>query len=441
MLGETIKLTAKMKKIKNLFCAAMCGLLTLSSCTQEVINDPEPEPNSMLKVMTRSGEETVVAYPVRLYVFGDDGKCKTMQILEDASNQLSVKLPEGTYSVYGLGGADATRYVLPSQEEASATSVISLQSGQQLGDLMAGQSTVSLSANGTNNLTIGLNRKVMLIKSLVIKDIPAGTGAVSVKIAPLRESICLDGSYQGEKGGATISLAKQDDGTTWKMTSENNYLLPSVNKPTITITIDNTSFSYNCATEMTANHKINIEGTYKPATVTTPTEVTLTGTITGATWEEEKAIDFNFGEGTNEQETPAASVPKVGELYQGCYVLAVDGNKVTLLSPSQEKNIIEKEDKDKQEVLTKNINTKLATWEQSISTSWRLMDNNEAKLIQSSYSDINKVLNSDMQLNTSYSYFCINGSDVCVFMLNGDSINKGGSYSTFLRPVTTITIQ
>ena len=430
-----------MKKIKNLYCAAMCGLLTLGSCAQEVINDPEPEPNSMLKVMTRSGEEAVVAYPVRLYVFGDDGKCKNMQILEDASNQLSVKLPEGTYSVYGLGGADATRYVLPSQEEASATSVISLQSGQQLGDLMAVQSTVSLSANGTNNLTIGLNRKVMLIKSLVIKDIPAGTGAVSVKIAPLRESICLDGSYQGEKGGATISLAKQDDGTTWKMTSENNYLLPSVNKPTITITIDNTSFSYNCATEMTANHKINIEGTYKPATVTTPTEVTLTGTITGATWEEEKAIDFSFGEGTNQQETPAASVPKVGDLYQGCYVLAVDENKVTLLSPSQEKNIIEEKDKDNQKVLVAKINARLANWEQSISTSWRLMDSNEAKQIQSSGSEINKVLKEDMQLSYSSPYFCIKGSDVCVFTLNGNNIVEGGNYSTYLRPVTTITIQ
>lgn len=427
-----------MKKIKNLFCAAMCGLLTLSSCTQEVINDPEPEPNSMLKVMTRSGEETVVAYPVRLYVFGDDGKCKTMQILEDASNQLSVKLPEGTYSVYGLGGADATRYVLPSQEEASATSVISLQSGQQLGDLMAGQSTVSLSANGTNNLTIGLNRKVMLIKSLVIKDIPAGTGAVSVKIAPLRESICLDGSYQGEKGGATISLAKQDDGTTWKMTSENNYLLPSVNKPTITITIDNTSFSYNCATEMTANHKINIEGTYKPATVTTPTEVTLTGTITGATWEEEKAIDFSFGEGTNQQETPAASIPKVGEIYQGCYVLAVDGNKVTLLSPSQDNNLIGKENNDNQEVLTKNINARLATWEQSISTSWRLMDINEAKLIQSSYSAIN---NSNIKPLSGSFYFCINGNVINEFKPNGEDIFVGGRDVTYLRPVATITIQ
>lgn len=430
-----------MKKIKNLYCAAMCGLLTLGSCTQEVINDPEPEPNSMLKVMTRSGEEAVVAYPVRLYVFGDDGKCKNMQILEDASNQLSVKLPEGTYSVYGLGGADATRYVLPSQEEASATSVISLQSGQQLGDLMAGQSTVSLSANGTNNLTIGLNRKVMLIKSLVIKDIPAGTGAVSVKIAPLRESICLDGSYQGEKGGATISLAKQDDGTTWKMTSENNYLLPSVNKPTITITIDNTSFSYNCATEMTANHKINIEGTYKPATVTTPTEVTLTGTITGATWEEEKAIDFSFGEGTNEQETPAASVPKVGEIYKGCYVLAVDENKVTLLSPSQEQNIIEKNEND-QDVLANKINARLATWEQSISSSWRLLNNDEVKYINSSYSDINIVLKSKMPLSTSSSsYFCINGSAISEFMVNGGIIGEGGRPSTYLRPVTTITIQ
>lgn len=425
-----------MNKIKNLFCAAMCGLLTLGSCTQEVINDPEPEPNSMLKVMTRSGEEAVVAYPVRLYVFGDDGKCKTMQILEDASNQLSVKLPEGTYSVYGLGGADATRYVLPSQEEASATSVISLQSGQQLGDLMAGQSTVSLSANGTNNLTIGLNRKVMLIKSLVIKDVPAGTGAVSVKIAPLRESICLDGSYQGEKGGATISLTKQDDGTTWKMTSENNYLLPSVNKPTITITIDNTSFSYNCATEMSANHKINIEGTYKPATVTTPTEVTLTGTITGATWEEEKAIDFSFGEGTNEQETPAASVPKVGEIYQGCYVLAV-GNKVTLLSSTESTVTIAG---NSAEAVKAAIEAALEAYNTADRIGdWRLPDSAEAQLMVSQYITIDQV--TSLPINSNGYFYIINDKIESFKNDNGNIANGGGYSSTYLRPVTTITIQ
>lgn len=426
-----------MKKIKNLYCAAMCGLLTLGSCTQEVINDPEPEPNSMLKVMTRSGEEAVVAYPVRLYVFGDDGKCKNMQILEDASNQLSVKLPEGTYSVYGLGGADATRYVLPSQEEASATSVISLQSGQQLGDLMAGQSTVSLSANGTNNLTIGLNRKVMLIKSLVIKDVPVGTGAVSVKIAPLRESICLDGSYQGEKGGATISLTKQDDGTTWKMTSENNYLLPSVNKPTITISIDNTSFSYNCATEMTANHKINIEGTYKPATVTTPTEVTLTGTITGATWEEEKAIDFSFGEGTNEQETPAASIPKVGEIYQGCYVLAVDRNKVTLLSPTE--TIVTGAGGGADQVKTA-IETALEAYNTADRIGdWRLPDSAEAQLMVSQYITIDQV--TSLPINSN-GYFYIINDKIESFKNDNGKIGGGGNYaSTYLRPVATITIQ
>ena len=426
-----------MNKIKNLYCAAMCGLLTLGSCAQEVINDPEPEPNSMLKVMTRSGEEAVVAYPVRLYVFGDDGKCKTMQILEDASNQLSVKLPEGTYSVYGLGGADATRYVLPSQEEASATSVISLQSGQQLGDLMAGQSTVSLSANGTNNLTIGLNRKVMLIKSLVIKDIPAGTGAVSVKIAPLRESICLDGSYQGEKGGATISLAKQDDGTTWKMTSENNYLLPSVNKPTITITIDNTSFSYNCATEMTANHKINIEGTYKPATVTTPTEVTLTGTITGATWEEEKAIDFNFGEGTNEQETPAASTPAVGTLYQGCYVLAVDENKVTLLSSTESTVTIAG---NSAEAVKAAIEAALEAYNTADRIGdWRLPDSAEAQLMVSQYITIDQV--TSLPINSNGYFYIINDKIESFKNDNGNIANGGGYSTTFLRPVTTITIQ
>ena len=363
----------------------MCGLLTLVSCAQEVMNEEEAEPNSRLTVMTRASEEAVVQYPVRLYVFDDNSKCKALQILEDANSQISITLTEGTYGVYAIGGADETRYVVPSKEDATTTSAITLQSGQQLGDFMAGHSTVALSANGSNTLTIGLDRKVLFVKSLVIKNVPTGTSSVSIKIAPLREAVCLDGSYQGTKGAATINLSKQEDGTTWKMLSEDFFLLPSVDKPTITVNVDNSSFSHTFATELEANHQIVIEGSYKPGTPTTPAEVTLTGTISGATWGDDQVIDFNFGDGADDPETPAADAPQVGDIYNGCYVLAVDGNKVTLLSAKEESAIVDGKD-NKDDAMDK-INTRLKTWSiDGISTSWRLPKLEE---VQKIYETIN----------------------------------------------------
>ena len=158
--------------------------------------------------------------------------------------------------------------------------------------------------------------------------------------------------------------------------------------------------------------------------------------------EEEKAIDFNFGEGTNEQETPAASVPKVGEIYQGCYVLAVHGNKVTLLSPSQTDNI-DHSNVD-QATLASRINKKLSTWEQSISTSWRLMNREEAEYIAKNY----KIINSteiENKLNGSKYYVTYN-DEIYYSALSISSLELSKDFanydkSIFLRPVTTITIQ
>ena len=415
----------------------MCGLLTLVSCAQEVMNEEEAETNSRLTVMTRASEEAVVQYPVRLYVFDDNSKCKALQILEDASSQISITLTEGTYGVYAIGGADETRYVVPSKEDANTTSAITLQSGQQLGDLMAGHSTVALSANGSNTLTIGLDRKVLFVKSLVIKNVPTGTSSVSIKIAPLREAVCLDGSYQGTKGAATINLSKQEDGTTWKMLSEDFFLLPSVDKPTITVNVDNTSFSHTFATELEANHQIVIEGSYKPGTPTTPSEVTLTGTISGATWGDDQVIDFNFGDGADEPETPAADAPQVGDIYKGCYVLAVDGDKVTLLS-AEEKEI---QSMNSKESAIAALNEALLTFNVSNAIGeWRVPNINEAKIIVAQRTQIGEKTSTPFN---EKGYYCFKdkGNPVAFIVVNGAFKTGPINVIRYLRPVTTITIQ
>ena len=426
------------------FVAAMCGVMCLGSCAQEVFNEEMSESATSLTVRTRSedGQGAEVKYPVRLYVFDSGDVCKAVQTIEDATGSLTARLPVGTYSVYALGGADESRYVLPTQENASKSSVVALQSGQGHGDLMAGQSSVTLSEDGSNSLTIGLERKVMLIKSVTIKDVPAEAGNVSVKVSPIRQSMLLNGEYQGEAGECTIALTKQDDGTTWKTTSETNYQLPSVGKPTITVTIDNDSYSNTCSQELPANHKVSIEGTYKAATPTTPTEVTLTGTVTGATWGEDKPVTFDFGPDDTGASTPPANMPEVGSIYNGCYVLSVNGNQVTLLSPSQEQHIVDDTDKSNQEALGTKINAKLASWEQRISTNWRLMNANEMEIIRSSYTTINSsITNPQILTGTNCYYFFVDGNTIKEFSVSSDSTPSGGRPSTYLRPVTTITIQ
>ena len=315
-----------------MYCvAACCGLVTLGSCSQEVMNEELTASERQMTIMTR-GEGEPITSPVRLYVF-DSEDCVAVEALDEGVSSFTKNLPAGSYEVYALAGVDDTRYTLPSKEEATKTTAIALKDGQQLGDLMAGYSSITLSQDGENSTTLNLSRKVILLKSITIKDVPEGTTSVSVKIGPIQESMLLNGTYQGDEGEFSTTLTKQSDGTTWKMDTEDIYLLPSVGKPTITVTVGTTPFSSTCQSELEANHKVTIEGNYKQPTAQ-PAELTLSGTINGVACGEDKGVSFEFGP-SEEPTTPSAEIPAQGSMYLGCYVLKVNGHEVTLLSPSQ----------------------------------------------------------------------------------------------------------
>lgn len=274
------------KNYSNLF-AAVCGLAILCSCSKDVMNLSETTDEGRLTVLTRTGEGTVIAMPVKLYVFNAGDECVAAETTSEESGTFSVSLPVGTYSVYAIGGADESRMVLPPKETATKTTALSLKTGQVLGDLMAGNSNVTVAPSGGNTVALTLERKVCLLTEVTIKNVPTTAGSVSVSISPFYESILLDGTNNGTGGSCTFSLTKQSDGTTWKCQDE-TYQLPSVGNPTITITIDGNSFTYTGEQPLTANHKISIEGTYVNSSIT------LNGTITGVEWEEPETITFTF---------------------------------------------------------------------------------------------------------------------------------------------------
>ena len=313
--------------------------------------------NSVLQVRTRSGgsagEEATVAYPIAVYVFAGE-ECKAVQTIGDEGQTLNIGLVEGTYSVYAVGGASSSDYVLPTTDDAAATSAIALREGHSHGDLMAAQATATLVDGGTNTVTLGMTRKTMLIQSVVVKKVPTAATAVSVTIAPLWQSLTVSGTFSGVSGSQTIALTKQSDGRTWTLSGESGeHVLPPSCQPasvSVNITIGGATktYTYSCSDQLEAGYKINIDGTYTEAV-----GVSLSGTITGATWLGERTISFEFDESgssasepnnpsdPSEPSEPSSDFPAVGDTYQGCYVLAVStidetSAELTLLSPNEQ---------------------------------------------------------------------------------------------------------
>lgn len=433
-----------MIKFQNVFFAtAMSGLMTLCSCSKEVMNNNWMERDSRLTVLTRSdgeNDDKVIATPVRIYVFNSEEQCVATKTQDGADPTFSVDLAEGEYDIYAIGGANDERLELPTRENAEKTSVISLKEGKLLGDLMTAHSSVTLTKDNSSTITLNMKRDVCEIVSFTITDVPVETEIVSVSISPFHESILLNGSYQGEGGKCMIPLEKQTDGTTWKKGAADIYLLPSVGKPTISIMIDDFTYSYTCEKELSANHRITINGTYSQQGVT-PT-ITLSGTITGEEWGDEEVILFDFSEDdrddtNNDEGVINAPLPEVGSLYEGCYVLAVNGKQATILSCKEEDEIVILNDTPDEK--KRKINEKLQNWSvPNITATWELPDYDMTTILLNEKSHI-----TSPDLGTNGYFYYSNNQKVEAFAITNNGINYTVSINdgVFLRPVATLTFQ
>ena len=443
----------------SLFASAL-AVLGLTACEKMLVDDIEDVgngqvKNSVLQVRTRSGgssgDAATVAYPVTVYVFAGD-ECRAVQTIGDEGQTLNIPLVEGTYSVYAVGGASTSDYVLPTMDDATVTSAIALCKGHEHGDLMAASATAMLVDGGTNTVTLGMTRKTMLIQDVTIKKIPTAATAVSVTIAPLWQSLTVGGTYSTMNGSNTIGLTRQEDGRTWQ-NAASAYLLPPSSQPasvSVNITIGGTTktYTYSCSDQLEAGYKINIDGTYTEAI-----GVNLTGTITGATWLGERMISFEFdesgsstvdddnggGNGNNEAPDNTEDIPAVGSTYQGCYVLAStvadDGQsaELTLLSPNE--SFI-----GHPEVLEALIDEKLAEADVDGISDWRLPTYNELNSIYASLDAINEAFESDVSASGKYIYDA--GGTVLFRILSqttADGFDNFGATAR-IRPVTTVSI-
>lgn len=483
MLNNTKQNHTIMKKI---FLCALSLLLIVSSCSKEVMFEDVTEntqnANSQLNICTRASADAngdaTISYPVHIYVFDEEDNCTSYSTLSTSEDAISLNLIEGTYTVYSVAGTDAENYSIPAKENATATSVVELLDGKQHSDVMSAKNVVTLVDGEENTLTLAMERKVMQLQEVKIKNVPSATTNVSVVVAPLYKNICINGTYDGDNGSHNLQLTKEEGTKIWSNTAS-HYLMPASSSATITVKITNDngtkSYSYTCADELIANYKIKIEGTY-----TDKVGVTLTGTITGATWAGEKTITFEFDEQgstgdttTNENENPdnvengedegsedegtgdntSDNIPAVGTFYQNCYVLKHDVNEaenittVTLLMTELIESInLSGTD---QTAIKQTIDNALANYKVNGIGGWRLINADEYEFIKNNISDINNTF----KANHKQEAFITGGSSLICYYYQKD-INTIHSFafradlstanfdvdgSTRLRPVTTLT--
>lgn len=415
--------------------------------------------NSLLQVRTRgggTGSEATVAYPVTVYVFQGE-ECRAAQTIGDEGQTLNMALTEGSYSVYAVGGASAEDYVLPSADDALATSAMTLREGHEHSDLMAASATATLTDGGTNTITLGLTRKTMLIQNITINQVPTAATAVSVTIAPLWQALTVSGRFATAGASRTIALTKPADNRTW-LSTDGVHLLPPSSQPasiSVNITIGGSTKTYTYSTldELEAGYKISIEGTYTEAV-----GVTLSGTITGAEWNGERTIRFDFdengsssGDGDggngNEEGGGVSELPSVGTLYQGCYVLANNGTTATLLSPNEasigKSHTAYTYDT---EGLSGDISNLIATTSVDGISGWRLPTLAELNAIYSASEMANALFSADggTALTNARRYFYTDADGNLLYRMLSTPDTSGDTdfpSTTYVRPVTTITKQ
>lgn len=439
-----------MKKNINLVVSIVMTVVSmtlLTSCEKEFSEVTPVNPESSLTVTTRSesGAEEV-AYPVAVYLFDANKACIDFRRIESADASVCYDLVEGVYDVYAFGGVAEGKYTLPSVKEATLESVIALQDGQEHGDLMMANSSVTTTKGEANTINLLMNRCVSKIASIVIKQVPDDVTAVSMTLSKTYKSVGFNGTMK-DVNIEVITLEKSGtESGTWELKTPRHVLFDVAASASVKISMTTNGnakgYTYQLTDKWKSNYLYHINATY-----TEKQNFHVTGTITGATWQGTEDIVFNFDE-TNTQEggsgpTINETAPEVGTLYKGCYVLSrteeSNAIKVLLLHPNQYSDVCN--GTMSQEEAHNSINSKLSeiASENEI-TGWHLPNEAEMETIYSTgFAAINQKIPGSLLVNNEYYFFDDNGIIRGRILTSKNSMDLSVTTNkAILRPVAVV---
>ena len=334
-------------KIKNLSYAAIAaclGMVGLGSCNKEeaVYQGGEKE-MSRLRVMTRAEGESTPPKEAKIYLLDKDGKCTNIVDLEDF-NKNGIPATPGDYRIIAIGSNDLSAYKLPEQAEANDSSIIKLNSGKKLTDLLLATEDITLNEGETTQLNMTLNREVICIKDVNADKIPKDVIGTEIIIGPMYKNIRMDGKYTDDTDSIRIALTKDTEDRKWILKGDSIFSLPSKGNPKVIlrlITPKNTQeYSYQTTKPLTKNHFVRLDLVYREGL-----KAYLSASLSAPIWEGTDSIVYGYEKEDLSKEETVKHLA-AGDMYNAFFVVSVDTKARTavLLRKKGDTGVSSKED-------------------------------------------------------------------------------------------------
>ena len=431
-----------MNKLKLYYAAitACVGILGLGGCNQDDTTYQGLEKNmSRLKVMTRSIDETTKPKEGKIYIFNPKGLCTDTISPENLKNNTPITTNPGEVKLIAIGSNDLSAYNLPSQSTVTDSSIIKLNSGRALTDLILGTTTTTLEEGETTQSDITMSREVICIKDIIAHSIPDDIIGTEMMIGPMYKHIRLNGKYTTDIDSIRIALKKktQEEGV-WTYTGDSVFSLPSKGNPSVILrlkTVDNTKeYTYLSNTPLKKNHFVKLNVDFREGIKTF-----LVGSLSDPSWEGTDSIEYQYQKADNTKDEPVKH-PVAGHDYYGYYVVSVDKSKrtVVLLRRKHSAGITSE---SMMNALSQSINK--PAWAVG---GWRLPTVEECRyfLTNATLYDASATDNTNFMVEPG-TYYCTKDNELMTLTLSGstkrtitENAFTGYSPTIFFRPVIDV---
>ena len=318
---------------KQEFCyaavAACVGLCSLGSCSQEeMAYQGEQKDISKLKVMTRTDDESSKPEEGKIYIFNQNNVCIDTISPSALRDNIPTRIKPGTVKLIAIGSNDLSAFNLPYKSTVTDSSIIKLNSGRALTDLILGTTTTTLEEGETTQTDITMSREVICLKHLTADNIPDDIIGTEIMVGPMYKNIKFNGKYTNDVD--TIRIALQKDPTEegkWVYKGDSVFSLPSKGAPSIILrlkTIDTTKeYTYQVNKPITKNHYLELDMDFREGIKTY-----IVSSLSNPGWEGTDTIKYQFQKEDISNEV-SVTHPEAGGRYNKYYVVSVDASKRT----------------------------------------------------------------------------------------------------------------
>ena len=213
--------------------AACVVLCSLGSCSQEeMAYQGEQKDISKLKVMTRTDDESSKPEEGKIYIFNQNNVCIDTISPSALRDNTPTRIKPGTVKLIEIGSNDLSAYNLPYKSTVTDSSIIKLNNGRALTDLILGTTTTTLEEGETTQTDITMSREVICLKHLTADNIPDDIIGTEIMVGPMYKNIKLNGKYTNDVDTIRIALQKDpNEEGVWVYKGDSIFSLPSKGNP------------------------------------------------------------------------------------------------------------------------------------------------------------------------------------------------------------------